>query len=152
MVRAKLAATSATMNSIGAAGARDTEAVCSEACGSDVVIDAGRVVTRLVKAGHPVNLARRVSTMSLETGRDQQSSEYDRDLGLSAPAQDFQRDLAAMAAEIDVDARLIELQVAQHDLVQERRQARIDEADFARGRVEFESERRFEQRERRGAR
>src|SRR6266567_4616350 len=90
--------------------------------------------------------------MSLETGRDQQSSEYDRDLGLSAPAQDFQRDLAAMAAEIDVDARLIELQVAQHDLVQERRQARIDEADFARGRVEFESERRFEQRERRGAR
>ena len=50
-----------------------------------------------------------------------------------------------------IDARLTELQVAQDDLIQKRRQARIAQPDFTIERIEFQAERSFEQCERRRA-
>ena len=45
---------------------------------------------------------------------------------------DIERDRVAVAAHPQIDARGTELQIAQDHLVEERRQARIAQPDFAR--------------------
>ena len=57
-----------------------------------------------------------------------------------------------MAADDEVDAGIPELQIAQDQVPEERRQARITQADLARGGIELQAERRLDQRERRRAR
>src|SRR5450759_244126 len=79
-------------------------------------------------------------------------SENDGHLNPAARAQDFQRHVIAVAAHPEIDARRTQLQFAQDHLVKESRQARVTQANFAALRVEFETERRFQQRERRRAR
>src|SRR5262245_45972034 len=76
----------------------------------------------------------------------------DRDLELPAPLQDLHRYVVGVAAHLEVDARLLELKIAQHHLVQERGQVRVAQPDLVRGRIELEPERRLDQRERGGAR
>src|SRR6266404_4417132 len=74
-----------------------------------------------------------------------------RNLDLAACAQDFQRDLVAMAAHHEIDAGTAKLQIAHDHLVEERRQAWVTQTNFATLSIEFKPERRFEQRERRRA-
>src|SRR5262245_3606567 len=81
-----------------------------------------------------------------------QSAEDDRDLYLPPPLEDFDRHLISVTAHLEVDARLLELQIAQHQLVYKRRQARIAQADFVREWIELQAERGLDQREGSGAR
>src|SRR5262249_51412420 len=80
------------------------------------------------------------------------SAEYNRDLHLSSPLEDFDRHFVGVTAHLEVDARLLELQIAQRQFIQERRQARVAQADCVRGWIELQPERGLDQRERRGAR
>src|SRR6478672_8204071 len=79
------------------------------------------------------------------------AAEDDRDLDIAAPLENFDRDVVGVAAHLEVDARVLEVQVAQHHFVQERRQARIVQPDFVRGGIELQAERGLDQREGRGA-
>src|SRR6185295_3421294 len=79
-------------------------------------------------------------------------SQNHRDLNLALPAQHLKGDLIAVTAHLEIDARRAEPQVTQDDLVEERRQPRIAQPDRARGGVEFETEGRLDQRERRRTR
>ena len=76
----------------------------------------------------------------------------DRDLDLSAPLQDLDGYVVGVAAHLEVDARLPELQIAQHNLVQERGQARIAQANLVGRGIELQPERGLDQCERGGAR
>src|SRR5258708_40270999 len=78
--------------------------------------------------------------------------EGDRYLNLAAGAQELHRHLVGMPVDHQIDAGLAELQVAQHDLVEKLRQARIAQAYLADARIELQSQRRLDQRERRRAR
>ena len=50
-----------------------------------------------------------------------------------------------MPPDPKIGARSAQSQIAKHDLVEESRQARIVQANFAAVRIEFETERRLEQ-------
>src|SRR5262249_33903607 len=78
--------------------------------------------------------------------------EHDRDADIASDARRIERHGFAVAAYVQIGAGRSELQVAQRHLVEKFRQARISQPDFARERVEFQTERSFKQRERRGAR
>lgn len=58
-------------------------------------------------------------------------------LDASSPLEDFHRDFVGMTPHLEVDAGLLELQIAQHQLVQKRRQARIEEPDLVCNGVEL---------------
>src|ERR1700687_2087571 len=62
---------------------------------------------------------------TLYLSRIRRPAEHHRDLDLSAPFENFHRHFVGVPAHLEIDARPLELQIAQHDLVQERRQARI---------------------------
>src|SRR5215471_20184826 len=49
------------------------------------------------------------------------SAKHHRDLNSSAPLENFHRNFVDVTAHLEVDAGLLELQIAQHQLVQERR-------------------------------
>src|SRR5215475_4809224 len=76
---------------------------------------------------------------------------HDRDANGPLAAQELDRNAIAVAAGDQIDTALTEPQVAQLDLVEERGQARIGEADFAALRVKFEPERGLQEQERGGA-
>jgi hypothetical protein len=57
--------------------------------------------------------------------RMESSAEHDRELKCPVLLKHFHRHAAAVTAHLDVNAGLVELQIAQHHLVQERRQAGI---------------------------
>jgi hypothetical protein len=67
----------------------------------------------------------------MRTGLQKSVRQHDRHLDLAARAQHLQRYLIAVAANPKIDAGRAKLQIAQHHLVEERRQARIAQADFA---------------------
>src|SRR3954464_11187364 len=69
------------------------------------------------------------------------AAEDDRDLDIAAPLENFDRDVVGVAAHLEVDARVLEVQIAQHHFVQERRQARIVQPDFVRSGIELQAER-----------
>src|ERR1700754_3333965 len=71
---------------------------------------------------------------------------------MAARAQNLQRDVIAIATHSQIDAGRSESQISQHDLIEEGRQARIAQPDLAMRGVEFQTERGFEQRERRRTR
>ncbi len=77
---------------------------------------------------------------------------HDRHLQLAVTLQDLHRHVVGMATDLEIDARLLELQVAQHDMVEEGGQARIVQADLVGHGIELQPERGLDQRERRGAR
>src|SRR6202163_5027973 len=77
--------------------------------------------------------------------------ENDGHLDLAARTQNFQRHVIAVATDPEIDARGTQLQVAQAHLVKECRQAWIAQASFTTLGVEFETERCFQQGERRRA-
>ena len=56
-------------------------------------------------------------------------AEDDRELKRPALLKHFHRHAAAMPAHLDIDAGLVELQIAQHHLVQERRQAGVAQSE-----------------------
>src|SRR6266481_9944441 len=70
----------------------------------------------------------------------------------AARPQDLERNVVPVAADLDVDARTAELQIAQRHLIEERRQPRIAETHFVMSRIEFQSQGCLDQRERGGAR
>src|SRR5262249_38073170 len=74
-------------------------------------------------------------------------AEHDRNLNLSSPLEHFHGDLVGVTAYLQVDAGLLELQVAQHQFVQERRQTRVAQADLVRNGIELKSERSLNERE-----
>src|ERR1700694_2413462 len=78
--------------------------------------------------------------------------QHDRYLDLTARAQYFQRAILAMPANPEVDARGPQSHIAEHHFIEERRQPRIAQADFATLRIAFETQRCFEQGKWRGAR
>ena len=57
--------------------------------------------------------------------------QHDRHLDLAARSQHLERHFLAVTAYSEVDARRTELQVAEHHLVEEFRQARVTKADLA---------------------
>src|SRR5690242_13369436 len=63
--------------------------------------------------------------------RPRSARELRRHLDLSAGAQELHRNLVAASAHQDVGAGIAELQVAQDDLAEKRRQSRIAQADLA---------------------
>ena len=79
-------------------------------------------------------------------------TEYGGNLNVAAPLHDLDRNLVSVAADFQVDARLVERQIAHYELVQKRGQAWIAKTDFVAGGIEVQSERSFDQRKRRGAR
>src|SRR6478672_12529446 len=79
------------------------------------------------------------------------SAEYDRDLHVAFLPENLDRYAIGMPAQLDVDARLPKLQIAQHQLIEKRWKARIAQVNLIGGRIEFQPERGFDQRERRRA-
>src|SRR5919204_5036614 len=79
------------------------------------------------------------------------AAEHNCHLHAAAPLEDFHRDFVGMTPHLEVDAGLLELQIAQHQLVQERRQARIEQPDLVGNGIELQPERSLDQRERSGA-
>src|SRR3954454_7293005 len=77
--------------------------------------------------------------------------EHDRYLDTATRLQDLQRHLIAMTPDPKIDAGRAQPQFPQDDLVQERRQARVAKPYFSPRRIEFQSKRRLQKRERRGA-
>src|ERR1051326_8411569 len=74
------------------------------------------------------------------------------DLHVAGPATDPQRNLAVgLAMDHEVCARISELEVRQRDLLEERRQAGIAQANLVAGDVELEAERGLHNPERRAA-
>src|ERR1051325_10896183 len=86
--------------------------------------------------------------------RNEQGSarEQRRNLDLAAGPQQLHRDLVAVATDDEINAGVPELEIAQDQVAEERRQARVAQADLARAGVELQPERRLDQRERRRAR
>ncbi len=77
--------------------------------------------------------------------------QHDRHLNLAAPAQNLERHVIAVTGNAKVDRRGPELQLAQDHLVEESRQPRIAQPDFAARHIELEPQCRFQQREGRRA-
>src|SRR5581483_7176836 len=76
---------------------------------------------------------------------------HDGDTNIAADAGRIERNAVVMTAHAQVDARLPKPEIVQHDLVEKSRQAWIAQADLAIEGIEIETERSFEQGERRGA-
>ena len=72
--------------------------------------------------------------------------QHDRHLNLAARSQHLERHFLAVTANPQVNAGRPELQVAQYHLVEKLRQARIARPDLAARGIEFETERRLQQR------
>src|SRR5262245_40991616 len=98
------------------------------------------------------HLARISNSPHFETNRAGSMRQHDRHLDLAARAQHLERDLPVMAAKPQVDAGCAELEVAQHHLMQEFRQLRIAQADFAARRVKLQAKGCFQHGECRAAR
>src|SRR5438034_1512217 len=77
--------------------------------------------------------------------------QYDRHLNMTAGSHDLERYFITVAANPQIDAGRPELQIAQQHFVEEFRQPWITQTDLAARSIEFEAERRFQQRERRRA-
>src|SRR5689334_6864391 len=99
----------------------------------------------------PRTTTQRVARMCTPVTGNASMREHDRHLDLPAPAQHFHRHAFAMTRDPEVDARIRQLQIAQDDFVEERRQMRIAQPDLGALGIEFEPERRLQQRERRRA-
>src|SRR5665213_1962662 len=93
----------------------------------------------------------RIGPPSVRAIADLLARHHDRYLDLAVGAQYLERDLVAMAANPQVDAGWTKPQITQHHFVEEGRQPRIAQANFAALGVEFETECGFQQRERRRA-
>src|SRR4029079_5435254 len=77
---------------------------------------------------------------------------HDGHLDMTTRGQYLERYLIAMPSDPKVDTRCSQPQLAQHHLVEKRRQARVAHPDFAALGIELKSERRLQQCERRRAR
>src|SRR5690606_39330392 len=75
-----------------------------------------------------------------------------RDAAVAAAIQHVDRDVAAVAAQHDVEPAVADLELANHHLVDEVRQTRLAKAHPFAGRIEAQSEAGLQERERRRAR